>query len=56
MKVELYDGTMLDFPDDTPPDVVQRTSKRMTFERKAAERDALKRCSVYARLMMPCLC
>lgn len=37
MKVELYDGTMLDFPDDTPPDVVQRTSKRMTFERKAAE-------------------
>lgn len=37
MRVELYDGTPLEFPDGTAPDVVQRTVKKLTFERRAAE-------------------
>jgi len=36
MRIELYDGTPLEFPDGTSPEVVQRTAKRVTFERKAA--------------------
>jgi hypothetical protein len=37
MRVELYDGTPIEFPDGTSPEVIQRTAKRVTFERKAAE-------------------
>ena len=37
MIAELHDGTRLEFPDGTAPDVVQRTVKKLTFERRAAE-------------------
>lgn len=33
-KAELFDGTVLEFPDDTAPEVVQQTAKRLTLERQ----------------------
>ena len=38
MIAELYDGTRLEFPDNTAPDIVQRTVKRVTAERQTATR------------------
>lgn len=35
MRIELYDGTQLEFPDNTPQEVIAQTAKRITFERKA---------------------
>ena len=38
-EIELFDGSVLEFPDDTPDHVLQATAKRLTQERWA-ERDA----------------
>jgi hypothetical protein len=36
IKAELFDGTILEFPDGTDPSVIQNTAKRLTQERQAA--------------------
>jgi hypothetical protein len=36
IQAQLYDGTMLEFPDGTDPSVIESTAKRLTQERKAA--------------------
>lgn len=36
IQAQLYDGTMLEFPDGTDPSVIESTAKRITQERKAA--------------------
>jgi hypothetical protein len=33
IRAQLYDGTILEFPDDTPPDVVDKVAKEETFKR-----------------------
>ncbi len=35
-EAELYDGTVLEFPDGTKPEIIQQTAKRMTVERQKA--------------------
>lgn len=36
INAELFDGTILEFPDGTDPSVIQATAKRMTLERQMA--------------------
>lgn len=36
IQAQLYDGTMLEFPDGTDPSVIESTAKRVTEERRAA--------------------
>lgn len=36
ITAELFDGTKLEFPDDTDPSVIQATAKRVTLERQMA--------------------
>lgn len=36
IQAQLFDGTMLEFPDGTDPSVIQATAKRLTQERQAA--------------------
>ena len=36
IEAELFDGTILEFPDGTDPAVIQQTAKRLTAERQAA--------------------
>ena len=38
IQAQLYDGTTLEFPDDTSPDVISATAKRLTAERVALEK------------------
>lgn len=38
MEVELYDGTVLEFPDDTPDEVVNAAAKRETTRLRVTER------------------
>lgn len=40
MEVELYDGTILEFPDNTADDVIDKVARRETFRLKVAERKA----------------
>lgn len=35
IRAELFDGTILEFPDGTDPSVIQSTAKRITEERVA---------------------
>ncbi len=35
-EAELYDGTVLEFPDGTDPGIIQQTAKRMTIQRQSA--------------------
>jgi len=34
IEAQLFDGTILEFPDDTDPSVIQQTAKRITLERQ----------------------
>jgi len=36
MEAELFDGTILEFPDGTPPEVIRRVAKEQTAARKSA--------------------
>jgi hypothetical protein len=38
IQAQLFDGTLLEFPDGTDPSVIEATAKRMTTERQAAAR------------------
>jgi hypothetical protein len=38
IEAELFDGTVLEFPDGTDPSVIQATAKRITQERQAASK------------------
>ena len=38
---ELFDGTRLEFPDDTDPAVIQSTVKRLTLERQPKQKEGL---------------
>lgn len=37
IEAELFDGTILEFPDGTDPSVIQATAKRLTDEKQAAQ-------------------
>ena len=34
---ELYDGTELEFPDNTPPEIIQQTAKRLTLQKQSSK-------------------
>ena len=36
ITAQLYDGTLLEFPDETNRSVIEATAKRVTLERQAA--------------------
>ena len=38
---ELFDGTRLDFPEDTDPSVIEKTVKRLTLERQPKAKESL---------------
>jgi len=40
IQVELYDGTPLEFPDDTDKSVIEKTARRITLEKQAASNKA----------------